>query len=257
MVDGRFYGRSGPGNVMLDQGAVDLLYERRRRWEADAKAVVAPHFKNIRTRGIDLGVVVQPMQEDRGLRRRVWPQPTEITDMRNAVGRATQAVPLAGSEFDAFIEANVTSGVDALSASFPVGSDMLLVRRDGGVTLFHGELSTSIWDEENRTLAIMDGALARLTVHTVALAGELLRSGAYTGPVAMAVRVDGAEGAVRAPASGTFLGRRPRIDIDRYEQELRVDSRRLEEPRKLGYELLKDLLEVVHPSCADLFAPPH
>lgn len=256
MVDGRFYGRSGPGNVVLDQGVVDLLYERRRSWEADAQAVTHPHFKNIRTPGIDLGVVVQPMQMDRRLRRRVWPHSTEANDMRNAIGRVTRTVPLAANDLDAFIGANITSGVDALSASFSEGSDVLLVRREGGVTLFHSDLSSAIWDGDNRTTSILDAPLARLTVHTIALAGDILRSASYTGPVAVGVRVTGAEGAVRAPASGIFLGRRPQIDTDRYQQATRVDARRLDEPGELAYELLSDFLEGVNPSCAELFAPP-
>jgi hypothetical protein len=40
-VDGRFYGRGATGNRVLDEGEIARLYQRRREWDVDFKALLA------------------------------------------------------------------------------------------------------------------------------------------------------------------------------------------------------------------------
>lgn len=206
-VDGRAYGRGPGGNVILGQGGIDRLYERRERWQRDAEvsldeAIDSSPFRPDLVggpRGV-LHLVVHPLLADKQLRERAWPA-EEKSRLVDALVGAHKAVTFSHAVKPDLMDlingtfSRTFGGVAFLHRpTFPMWWQYLEVTDDGTVRYTYGGAATV--DEQSGRFMIHDTAAAQTTVRILCLAGTLLTQGGYQGPIDIGSALLGCEGAI-------------------------------------------------------------
>ncbi|MGO9961834.1 MAG: helix-turn-helix domain-containing protein [Acidimicrobiales bacterium] len=265
----RFYGRSPGGNVLLTESQVAALYRRREEAERNAdraldEAIAAVPLEPRPGERGDFHFVAKPLLSNDGLFDRVWTDDIQ-KELRSAVISAWNDLAFVQrwdpKVTDIITDGRVEGSLDGhvLSTRPFQSNDRLVdayvsrleVLTDGTVRFFRANVTDNTGDRIG--WAIRDPAVAQMTAHVCLLAGRLLRSGGYSGPVDLGVCLTELTGAASAtwlePGRFSLVSGPPRLSVPEYRSRGRVAASKLvSEPRAVASKLFERLFRVIRPS---------
>ena len=244
----RFYGRTPAGNQRLTQGQVDLLYERRRRWQVDQSAVLQREIDRSpvppRPELGYLHLVVWPTASDDRMIERMIPQldPDGIHDIAALNGLVQRAsapeflprAPRTRPEFAQYGEwirqpngyrfAVYRSQRDEFYRETPDYVMEMQIDYDGTGHFFSGAAAAKT-GEDRQTKAVHDGLVAVNAARFLALMAALYEASGYWGSVEVGLAVTGIKGAISGQLVGSLGEKRAEPYPDDDYRETRRFSR--------------------------------
>ena len=263
----RYYGRSATGNVLLTEGEVARLYERRQRWELDRDGMLeeAIGLAPIPPREgfAYLHLVARPVVPDEGLFDRALGD----HHAANFLGDLTSAA-LRPEVFPTTYAPDLTGGyyherrADGWAVSQGLRDEWeehndpcrvldLEVRLDGGGRLFCGRAA----EEYNDRLLIFERLIAGLSTRFMSVLGGLYAVGSYLGPVDVGLAVTGLQGGI-SYALSQRLGVHPTpYNRDQYRRTQRLSATTLmNDPRSAARGLVMPLARAITRESYDPFS---
>lgn len=259
--DSRYYGRNGPRNVRLQAGEVERLFERREQWQRDResllndfeeKATIEPEDERS-----DLGylrIAIQPLDNRRNLLKSVL-NPKNTTEpgniARTLIGETEKNVAFPGS-FNSFNETGAWSrklegrvaklgdrGKNASGQPIHRGRNDVWIGYDGSLYFNAGGIA----GKGRRGPVFHEVKTAALTTKTINFAGRMYREAEYMGPVDIALRITGIEGAASSFSDGPL--RRKEIETEDITTEVGTETvEMVESPKEVAKSLLGGIFDV-------------
>jgi hypothetical protein len=263
-----FWGRTAQANTLLSQGEIDRLYLRRKNWETSSRdlieaARVACTFepRTESTPGV-LHVVVQPVIGPDTIRSAALPGDNgadliqKIFDVYNGI-EFSQTPPFSVRGLGSTSTTKTFDGIRLIVAGDPSLGRMQLEITDGGTIRFDCASVVQMDSFNNRI--IYDVAIAQMSVHILALAGQIYQVAQYNGLVDIAMIIDGGAGSI------SFAWNTPGISIPHFSnhgqlpsedriRSIRCAASELRGPQvvETGHSLLGPMLRVLRqPGWAD------
>jgi hypothetical protein len=263
----RYYGRGDTGNVLLTEGEVARLYERRQRWEVDrdamldeaiASAPIEPHEDFAY-----LHLVARPVVPDEDLfyRASEGQQATQFLGGLISAASSGEAFPTQYSP-DFYGGYNNERRADGWAASWGLGVHWeerkdpsrvldLEVGLDGGGRLFCGRAAHRYPDH----FLIFDPLVAGLTAKFLAVMGGLYDAGGYLGLVDVGVAVTGLRGGVSYVLRDNPWTERTPYNKVQYRRTERFPASQLaSDPRGAARKLVLPLLRAITRESYDPFS---
>jgi hypothetical protein len=263
----RYYGRSATGNVLLTEGEVARLYERRQRWEVDRGALLDEAIESAPIPSQEnfayLHVVARPVVPDEDLfdRARGDQHATQFLDNLISAALSAEVFPtsyspdLQGGYYHER-RADAWALSQGLRDAWELRNDPsivldLEVRLDGGGRLFCGRAA----EVYNDRLLIFERLIAGLSARFMSVLGGLYAAGSYLGPVDVGLAVTGLRGGT-SYALGQRLGVHPTpYDRDQYRRTERLSATTLmNDPRSAARGLVMPLARAITRESYDPFS---
>jgi hypothetical protein len=204
----RYYGRGATGNVLLSEGEVARLYERRRQWEADRSDMLDEAIESApvppREDFAYLHLVARPVVPDEELYDKASEDQQAMPFLDSLISAASseEAVPNKYSPDFSGVH-HLVRHADGWAAIWgpagvrderedPAHVLDLEVGLDGSGRLFCGRAAQRL----PRGFLIFEPLVADLTTKFLAVMGGLYAAGGYMGPVDVGVAVTGLRGGV-------------------------------------------------------------
>jgi hypothetical protein len=263
----RYYGRGATGNVLLSEGEVARLYERRRQWEVDRSAMLDEAIESApvppREDFAYLHLVARPVVPDEELYDRAseGQQARQFLDGLISASSSEEAVPNKYSPDFSGVH-HLVPHADGWAAIWgPAGMRDeredpahvldLEVGLNGTGRLFCGRAA----QRHPRGFLIFEPLVADLTTKFLAVMGGLYAAGGYMGPVDVGVAVTGLRGGV-----SYFLRDNVWIDStpynkDQYRRTERLPASHLVgDPRGVASKMILPLLRAITRESYDPFS---
>jgi hypothetical protein len=263
----RYYGRGATGNVLLSEGDVARLYERRRRWEVDRNdmldeaiesAPIPPH------EGYGfLHLVARPVVPDEDLFDRAQGE-QHVADFLYGLFSAaiSEDVYSINSALDLSLNKSYERRADGWAASEGLDAEEgttvdpgyvlnFEIGLDGGGRLFCGRAA----EEYRGRLLVFENVVARLTTRFLAVLGGLYAAADYFGPVDAGLAVTGLDGGISHWLSQQILASpRPYVK-DQYRRTGRFSAIMLkDDPRGAARKLVLPLARALTTESYDPFS---
>lgn len=214
--DFRYYGRGANGNVVLTEGEIARLYERRKRWETDQDAILNDLVRQAPVATHDnfsyLHLLVQPIGTGEDLLQRGRKTLSEPDFLNTLLSSTLQLSVFPPSRFDPDFTERVLwyrqpDGWEAFLKDDPRfveqrdPSNILDIRVNfnGSGYLFCGRLA----ERHESNLLFFEQILAGLTSRCLWFFGQLYKQANYLGPVDIGFAATGLKGAI--PCSATRM----------------------------------------------------
>jgi hypothetical protein len=258
MVEGSgIWGRSAQGNKLLTQGDIDRLYARRKNWEASAESLIetaraACTFEpNTAPSPGVLHLVVQPVIGPDTIRAASLPG-DDGKELILKIYKICNSLEFSETPIHSVRGLNATStvrtfeGIRMVDAGESIDGRMQLEITNGGTLRFD---CASVIDVThfNEHRVIFDSAIAQMTAHILALAGQIYRDAEYNGLVDIAMVVDGGGGSI------SLVWATPSISMPIYSQrgrlpnEDRILSKRCSASELLGSKVVETADSILEP----------
>lgn len=214
--ENRYYGRGPKGNIVLTEGEVSRLYQRRERWEQNTVVLLDQMIQEVALEPQEgstyLYLAIRPLISDEGrLERSDWGnQTTEL--LKRCLQKAS-----GGEVFKQSFNPRFSSdrswqrrmdGWESYLAHAPSSSSPrklknildLQVRHDGSGILVCGRAA----DQNGDKTFLFEAIIAGLTAQFLAFYGELYQQTRYIGPVDVRLAVTGMKGTVSYAAKDMY-----------------------------------------------------
>lgn len=260
--DSRYYGRSGSENIILAEGQVARLYERRRSWEVDRDALLAKEIENSplppHPDFAYLYLFARPVSRQEDLLNKILrDNQTLIGELHGLTADVAKDENLVRNFYSPDFNYHPvwrysTEGAFGLldqptytnDPEAPASTLNLQVDMDGSGHLFCGRAAY----RQNEGLFLYPPISAGNTMRFMAFFGKLYRRAHYVGMVDLGLAITGLKGsspAMRSPMSGV-IGRYIAYNRDDYRRTCRVSASVLEsDPRGVAAQLLLPLFTAV------------
>jgi Schlafen, AlbA_2 len=273
----RYYGRVPGGNVLLTEGEVAQLYERRRFTEDQSRitldeAIAAAPIQAVPGERADLHLVARPLLADSGIRNRAFNDDdgsglaAAVTETINAVRFKQPWDPNLADILRGGTRAPTLDGI-CLTDYPTLGSDgvtpleryygRLEVMDNGMIRYFRASIAEATSTGagfDTAQFAIRDPAAGQITAHFARMVGAILRRARYQGLVDVYVAILGAKGAVSAlwfmRGGGMFPTPSgvPGVPTNDYRNEGRFSLDQLiKDPVDVSRPLLERLVRIIRP----------
>ncbi len=258
--DNRFYGRSGKGNVILNEGEIARLYQRRRLWEENISELIEEQIRSSKyPQTSDLAylyLIVKPVASKGNILKEALQADMKESEMLNQLVHhaLSHDVTMLGYRPDfSKLSRWIRQPDSYLGELGHIGEadkekkvKLVLdieVGFDGSCRLFCGRGAER---REDGTLIVFPPIVAGITLRTLLFASELYRRASYYGLADIGLAITGLNGALPDAYTG-FLGIGPRrYPKDRYLRCQRYSALDLvDNPRRIAKELVMPLVETL------------
>lgn len=233
--DFRYYGRGANGNIILTEGEIARLYERRKRWEIDQSALLDDLVRQApvadHTNFSYLHLLIQPIGTGEDILERARKTESEHDFLNRLLAGTLQLSVFPPSSFDPDFQERVLwyrqpDGWEAFLDDDPRHTAQrdpsnildLRVNLNGSGYLFCGRLA----ERHDTNLLFFEQILAGLTSRCLWFFGQLYKQANYLGPVDLGLAATGLKEAI--PYSATRMS----IFGAHFRQFERTEYRRVE-----------------------------
>lgn len=252
--ENRYYGRTAKGNVILTEGEVARLYERRSFWKTDREALLSEAVSSApfeaSTNFGHLHVFARPAIGKDELIKNAAAGMGEEALILEAIGAASQSEIFPNILASGFFRNTnhpqptsagwiVPMGGRPGGAREPRDTIDLAVAFDGSAKLFWGRAA----ERSEGVLRLLDVPSSELIVRLLYLAGFIAQRAGYMGPFDLGVAFTGIRGAISyglATKPHSLVEPRP-FDCEDYRQTTRVMASELRVPKDVARVLLSRL----------------
>lgn len=255
----RYYGRSETGNVMLSEGDVARLYERRQRAEVDRNALldteikcapVAPHqdyaylhmiaqpvFRSEDLLGHALGEEAHSIEAKQRLR-------ALVEEISNHAVYPTRYSPDFHSLTRWQLKSHGWAVNEGQSEPIKIGHMLnLKVDFDGSIHLFCGRAGERI---NERGVSIIGLCVAGNAFRLLVLLGKIYKQAGYLGMVDIGIALTGLKGSTMHTTNIWEMDHYNSYDADVYRKTSRVSALTLlDDPRQVAKQLLSPFFNVM------------
>lgn len=265
----RFYGRLGKQNVVLSEGEVARLYERRHQLEISAHDMMEQVIQSaplIRQEGFGyLHLFSSPLLSDEGFLERAVNEGETLDQVLHLLVAPARE----GSVFrrDAYIpdflngfpdrwertvdgiKGNLAYPAHTLQPLSPEDTLILRLKYDGSASLFSGRVAATSSEGE---FLLISTAIAGLTLRFLNVVSSLYERANYPGTVVIGVGVTGIQGA--QPITGRHLRGGYLYESEDYRRTTRISSLILQESQlEIARRLLERFFETLFQGLYDPF----
>ena len=263
----RYYGRSDTGNVLLTEGEVARLYERRQRWEVDRDAMLDEAIASAPVEADEgyafLHLVARPVVSDEDLLDRAKGD-QHIADFLYGLFAAAVSDDVYPSSYvpDLSLSKSYERRADGWASSEGLGEEWRESRGskdvldfeiglDGSGHLFCGRAA----EDYDGRLLIFEDIVAGLTARFLTLLGGLYVAGSYFGPVDVGLAVTGLRGGISSALNRHIWIRPTPFDKDQYRRTERFSAATIvNDPRGAARKLVLPLARAITRESYDPFS---
>jgi hypothetical protein len=263
----RYYGRSDTGNVLLTEGEVARLYERRQRWEIDRGGMLDEAVDSAPIESHEghafLHLVARPVVPDEVLLDRAQGE-RHIADFLYGLFSTAVSEDVYSTSFSPDLSLNkryerradgwaASEGLDAEEgASVDPGHVLdFEIGLDGSGRLFCGRAA----EEYDGRLLVFENIIAGLTARFLAVLGGLYAAADYLGPVDVGLAVTGLRGGISYVLKQQSMASPRPYDKDQYRRTGRFSAIMLkDDPRGAARTLVLPLARALTTESYDPFS---
>jgi hypothetical protein len=263
----RYYGRSDTGNVLLTEGEVARLYERRQRWEVDRDAMLDAAITSAPIEAYEqyafLHLVARPVVPEEDLLDRAKGD-QHIADFLYGLFAAAVSDDVYPRSYvpDLSLSKSYERRADGWASSEGLGEEWRESRGSKDVLDFEIGLNGSghlfcgrVAEEYDGRLLIFEDIVAGLTTRFLTVLGGLYVAGSYFGPVDVGLAVTGLRGGISSALSRRIGVRPTPFDKDQYRRTERLSSTTfVDDPRGAARKLVLPLARAISRESYDPFS---